>query len=131
MYRKLLPLLIVALLCVGGCSNRKLTDCQQQNQKLQADVTQIQQRLQDETVKHKAEVDKLNAESAEMQTQAMQSMTTMLKKDQEVQEKLKTRVAELEVQVKTQADQITMLTSNLAEMEKKTQPVAPAAPAAK
>jgi hypothetical protein len=135
MYRKLLPLLIVVL-CISGCSSRKLADCQKHNQKLQADLTQVQQRLQDETVKHKADVDKLNAESQEMQTQAMQSMTTMLKKDQEVQEKLKARIAELETQVKTQSEQITKLGSSLAEMEKKAQaenaaPTAPAAPPAK
>ncbi|HEY5137915.1 MAG TPA: hypothetical protein VIJ25_01150 [Methylococcales bacterium] len=118
MYRKLLPLLIVAL-CVSGCANRKLADSQKQNQKLQADITQIRQQLQDETAKHKADVDKLSAESAQMQTQAMQSMTAMLKKDQDLQEKLKARIAELETQVKTQADQITNLSSTLAEMEKK------------
>jgi predicted nucleic acid-binding Zn-ribbon protein len=120
MYRKLLPLLIVAL-CVSGCGHRKLADCQKQNQKLQADVTRIQQQLQDETAKHKADVDKVSAESKEMQTQAMQSMATMLKKDQDLQEKLKARIAELETQVKTQADQITKLNSSLAEMEKTAQ----------
>lgn len=132
MYRKLLPLLLV-IVCISGCSNQKLTDCQKHNQKLQADVTQIQQRLQEETAKHKADVDKLNAESQEMQTQAMQSMATMLKKDQELQEQQKAKIVELEAQVKTQSDQITKLSSSLAEMEKnaKAQTPAQAAPAAK
>ena len=48
----------------------------------------------------------------------MKSMTSMLKKDQEVQEKLKAKIADLETQVKTQADQIAKLSSSLAEMEK-------------
>lgn len=34
MYQKLMPLLI-AVLCVSGCANRKLVDGQKQNQKLQ------------------------------------------------------------------------------------------------
>jgi septal ring factor EnvC (AmiA/AmiB activator) len=133
MYLRLLPLVVVMMLA-GGCTNHKLVDCQNQNQKLQADLTKVQQNLKDETAKHtadvdklNADVDKLNAESKEIQTQAMQSMTTMLKKDQDLQDKMKAKIAELEAQVKTQAEQITKLSGSLTEMEKKT----PAAPGAK
>ena len=85
-YMRLLSVCVV-LAMVGGCGH-KLADSKKENQKLTADLTKMQQSLNDEMAKHKAEVEKLNAESAQMQTTAMQSMTAMLKKDQEMQEKL-------------------------------------------
>jgi chromosome segregation ATPase len=133
-------LVCVVFAMVGGCGH-KLADCKKQNQKLSAELTRSQQALADEKSAHKAEVDKLNAEveklnaeSAEMQKSAMESMTKMLKKDQEVQETLKAKVAELEGKISAQSAENTKLSSELAAAKKaleeaKAAAAAPAAPA--
>jgi predicted nuclease with TOPRIM domain len=114
-YMRLLSVCVV-LAMVGGCGH-KLADSKKENQKLTADLTKMQQSLTDETAKHKAEVEKLNAESAQMQTTAMQSMTEMLKKDQEMQEKLKAKIAELEGKVGVLEAEKVQLVTTLNEMK--------------
>jgi septal ring factor EnvC (AmiA/AmiB activator) len=127
-YVKFLSVCVV-LAMVGGCGH-KLADSKKENQKLTADLAKVQQTLADETAKYKADVEKLNAESAQMQTTAMQSMTAMLKKDQEVQEKLKAKIAELEGKVNAMLAENTKLTSELAEMKKAAMEPKPATPVA-
>lgn len=127
-YMRLL-LVCVVIAMVGGCGH-KLKDCKKENQKLTANLAKTQQALADETAKHKADVEKLNAESAQMQTTAMESMTAMLKKDQEVQEKLKAKIAELEGKVSAMSSENAKLTADLAEMKKAAEAKPTAAPVA-
>jgi septal ring factor EnvC (AmiA/AmiB activator) len=125
MYLRRLSLLVL-MLFVGGCNHHKLVDCQNQNQKLNADLAQVQQRLQDETANHKADVDKLNEELAKMQIHTKE-ITTNLKQSQQEQYKLRAVIGELELKVKAQSEENEELKSSLAEMEKKatTEPPAP------
>ena len=102
--------LTLSLMAVAGCSNSALTQCQDQNASLKGKVLQLEQNLAEEKTAHQKDVEKLNAESVEMQTTAMQSMTTMLSKDKAVQDKLQTQINELTQTNKALETQVKALT---------------------
>ncbi|OHB54086.1 MAG: hypothetical protein A2Y07_03845 [Planctomycetes bacterium GWF2_50_10] len=79
------------LMVAGCCSKAAMKKCQMQDECLKAKVSQLEKALADE----KANSQKIKAESDEMQTTAMQSITTMLSKDKAVQDKLQAKINEL------------------------------------
>lgn len=88
--------LMMSFALIGGCSTKgDLKACRQQNETLQASLAKVEQNLAQEKVTHEADVVKLNAESNKMQTDAMQSITKMLGKDKELQDKLVAQINDL------------------------------------
>jgi len=83
------------LMIAGCCSKSAMKKCQRQDECLKTKVLQLEKALADEKASNQKQIEKLKAESNEMQTTAMQSITTMLSKDKAVQDKLEAKINEL------------------------------------
>ena len=98
-------LAVVAIaVCLIGCENAELVSCQQDKNLLQGQLDQATAA----TAKRDAQIEALKTENTEMQTKAMESITTMMtkqaEKDKQDQQKirdLKEKVAALEAQINT------------------------------
>ena len=117
MKKILLISLTVSCLAIIGCSNSALTQCQDQNASLKAKISQLEQNLAEEKVAHQKDVEKFKAESIEMQTTAMQSITSMLSKDKAIQDKLQAQVNDLTQARKALETQVNTLTAEIQQMK--------------
>jgi len=96
-------LAVVAIaVCLIGCENAELVSCQQDKDLLQGQLDQATAA----TAKRDAQIEALKTENTEMQTKAMESITTIMTKqaakDNELKQKLvgkNEQVQELEVKV--------------------------------
>lgn len=106
--------IVSVLLCMAGCENVQLAECQDQNAGLQVTIDDLQVQLEQAKssleAKDKA-IDKLKAENVEAQNTAMQSITTMMQKQAAADKKLKEKLVDKVQQVK-------VLTAKVAELEK-------------
>jgi len=91
----LLSLLVVAV-CLIGCENAELVTCQQEKDVLQGQLDQANTAITEKETSIKA----LKTENTELQTKAMESITTMMqkqaKKDNQIKQKLTERVQEIQ-----------------------------------
>ena len=99
----LLAVLVVAV-CLIGCENAELIDCQQDKDMLQGQVDQATAAISEKDT----EIESLEAKNINSQNLAMESITTMMtkqaEKDKQDQQKigdLKEKVAALEAQINT------------------------------
>jgi septal ring factor EnvC (AmiA/AmiB activator) len=90
--------------CLIGCENAELVDCQQDKDILQGQVDQANAAIAEKD----AEIESLEAENVKAQNLAMESITTMMtkqaekdKQDQQKIQDLKEKVAALEAQINT------------------------------
>ena len=101
---RLFAVLAIAV-CLVGCENAELIDCQQDKDMLQGQVDQATAAISEKD----AEIESLEAENIQAQNLAMESITTMMtkqaEKDKQDQQKirdLKEKVAALEAEVTNQ-----------------------------
>ena len=101
---RLFAVLAIAV-CLIGCENAELIDCQQDKDMLQGQVEQATAAISEKD----AEIKSLEAENIQAQNLAMESITTMMtkqaEKDKQDQQKirdLKEKVAALEAEVTNQ-----------------------------
>ncbi|HOK96032.1 MAG TPA: hypothetical protein PK052_04755 [Anaerohalosphaeraceae bacterium] len=107
---------LAAVLWLAGCENKELTTCQQDNQTLQEQVHTLQQQLQQAqaaAAEKDQKIEALKAENTKVQTQAMESIKTMMEKqaahDAEVKKNLDAKTQEAkDLQQKLQASQAVM-----------------------
>ena len=101
---KSIQILVVAVLAfmVFGCENAELVSCQEQNQILTADLDQAKA----ENVKASEDFAVYKQDSEEMQTKAMQGITTMLQKQETVSKKLKASAAQAKEKAAKLAEQL-------------------------
>jgi septal ring factor EnvC (AmiA/AmiB activator) len=99
----LLAVLVVTV-CLIGCENSELIDCQQDKDMLQGQVDQANAAITEKDAK----IESLEAENIQAQNLAMESITTMMtkqaEKDKQDQQKirdLKEKVAALEAKINT------------------------------
>ena len=107
--------------CLVGCENSELVTCQQEKQVLQTKIDTLQQNLDGakSTVTEKdKQIEKLKAKNIEAQNTAMQSITTMMKKQAEADNKLKQKLVERAQQIKELQDKVAALEKQIAEDEK-------------
>ena len=97
----LLAVLVVTV-CLIGCENSELIDCQQDKDMLQGQVDQANAAITEKD----AEIESLEAKNIQAQNLAMESITTMMtkqaekdKQDQQKIQELKEKVAALEAQI--------------------------------
>ena len=89
--KKLVPIILIAvLLLISGC-NDELQSCKKDNTVLLNDMEQVRQDYESEKLTMEQEIVKLKEENIEIQTVAMKSFMKMLskqiEKDREIQEK--------------------------------------------
>ncbi len=101
---RLFAVLAIAV-CLIGCENAELIDCQQDNDILQGQVDQATAAITEKDAK----IESLEAENVKAQNLAMESITTMMtkqaakdKQDQQKIRDLKEKVAALEAEVTNQ-----------------------------
>ena len=101
---RLFAVLAIAV-CLIGCENAELIDCQQDKDILQGQVDQATAAITEKDAK----IESLEAENVKAQNLAMESITTMMtkqaakdKQDQQKIRDLKEKVAALEAEVKNQ-----------------------------
>ena len=101
---RLFAVLAIAV-CLIGCENAELIDCQQDKDILQGQVDQANAAIAEKD----AEIESLEAENVKAQNLAMESITTMMtkqaakdKQDQQKIRDLKEKVAALEAEVTNQ-----------------------------
>jgi outer membrane murein-binding lipoprotein Lpp len=106
----LFAVLVVAV-CLIGCENAELVTCQQEKDTLQSQVDQANAAV---TAKE-TQIETLKTENTEMQTKAMEGISTIIKKQAEKEEQLsqkfiekaqevqdlKVKIAALEAQIDT------------------------------
>lgn len=93
---------LAAVLVLAGCESKELVTCRQDNQKLQNDLTAAN-----------ATIEKQKSDNADIQNKAMESIMTMLKKEEEQRKKLQATVAEKDTQLKTAQQQADALKAQL------------------
>jgi chromosome segregation ATPase len=107
-----------SVLFLMGCGNSKLDKCRQEKESLQSNVSLLQQEAlaaKEAVAKKDKTIEDLRSENTQMQTQAMESIKTMMEKqaakDKEVKDKLtaaQQQIADLQKQLdqaKTERDQ--------------------------
>ena len=90
----LLTVMVVAV-CLVGCENAELVTCQQEKTVLQGQLDQANN-----------QIEALKAENVEMQTKAMESITTMMQKQAKKDEELKKNLADAKAELKNVKDQL-------------------------
>jgi septal ring factor EnvC (AmiA/AmiB activator) len=136
--------LVAAAIVLAGCENKALVTCRQDNQTLQAQTNTLQQELAQANAKVQqkdAEIAKIKEENVAMQNTAMESIMSMLKKEEERSKKLQTSIAEKDTAIKGEREKVTASSLRIGELEKQVEtlralvkeqtppPTAPAAPA--
>ncbi|MHC5082470.1 MAG: hypothetical protein ACYTET_00825 [Planctomycetota bacterium] len=137
---KKLSMLVLAgiVCCLIGCENAELVTCQEDNQTLQAEVDDLQVKLDkanDGIIKKNEKIEKMKADNVEMQTKAMQGIQSMMMKqgERDIQNKnqikeLQTNNEELQKQNKMLQKQIGTLKAELNEAKEAATAAETAAP---
>ena len=98
---------MAAAVILTGCESKELVTCRQDNEILQSQAAAIQQELEQTRMalqRKDAEVARIKADNADMQQKAMESIMTMLKKEEERTKTLQTSIALKDEQLKAEAD---------------------------
>lgn len=82
-------LVVIVMMAFIGCENAELIDCQQENDSLMAANNNLQQQVE----RGKQALVKQKKDSEAMQTRAMQGITTMLTKQEQIANKFKAQTA--------------------------------------
>lgn len=104
--------LTVALLLVVGCESPELVTCRQDRQMLEQQTETLQKELNQAraTIERKdAEIAKIRTENIEIQQQAMESIMTMLGREQERATRLQTALNEKEKALKAEQEKTAAL----------------------
>ena len=88
-------LLVSLAFVLSGCGNSELVSCQEQNELLNTKLTQAQGKLDKATKALEA----CKRESGEVQTKAMEAISTMMTKQQSADDKVKGKLAAAEGKV--------------------------------
>lgn len=103
---------------LAGCENKDLLRCKEDNVRLTSQVSDLQKQLADT----QAALDKQKAENIDIQNKAMESITTMLKKEQAQRDKLQSALNESQAALtdcqQKHADTLKQLDALKAENEK-------------
>lgn len=103
---------------LAGCENKDLLRCKEDNVRLTSQVSELQKQLADT----QAALDKQKAENIDLQNKAMESITTMLKKEQAQRDKLQAALNESQAALndcqQKHADTLNQLNALKAENEK-------------
>ena len=109
-----LLLVVIAAVCLTGCEDTKLVTCQQENATLQGQLDQANAAIAAKDTK----IEELKAKNVADQTTAMESISTMMQKQADADNKIKQKLVERAQQVKELQDKVAALEKQIAEDEK-------------
>ncbi|MCK4999712.1 MAG: hypothetical protein KAS23_09260 [Anaerohalosphaera sp.] len=95
-------LLVALMLVISGCGNSDSVSCREQNELLSAKLTQVQGQLEKATKALEA----CNNESQEVQTKAMEAISTMMMKQKSADDKVKAKLVTAEQKVTKMGKQL-------------------------
>ena len=104
---------LTAALLLTGCANTELTAAQQNSQALQQQLNQANATIQEKD----AEIAKIRSENVDMQTTAMESIATMLKKEEERSKKLQATIAAKDEQIAQLQEKVEAMNTQLQQSE--------------
>lgn len=104
---------LTAALLLTGCANTELTAAQQNSQALQQQLNQANVTIQEKD----AEIAKIRSENVDMQTTAMESIATMLKKEEERSKKLQATIAAKDEQIAQLQEKVEAMNTQLQQSE--------------
>lgn len=93
---------LAAMLWCAGCENQDLVRCRQDNQRLSGQLSDLQNQL----TAANAALEKQKSENVDIQNKAMESITTMLKKEQAQREKLQSALDEKDALLKAEQQKL-------------------------
>ena len=82
--------MVLLAVCVIGCENSELIDCQQDREVLEGQLDEANAAV----AKKDAEIEKLQADNLEAQTKAMEGISSIITKEQAQKEELKSKMIE-------------------------------------
>ena len=94
--------LAAVIFVLSGCSNNELVSCQEENDLLSAQLEQVKGRLEKTTKAYEA----CQKESEEVQTKAMEAISTMMTKQQQADDKVKAKLEASEAKVEKLTKQL-------------------------
>ena len=113
--------LAAAVIVLAGCENKKLVTCRQDNQALMTQTKTLQQDVAQANAKvqqKEAEIEKIKAENVAMQNTAMESIMSMLKKEEERSKKLQAAIADKDTAIKGEQEKVAASSRRISELEK-------------
>lgn len=110
---KIVSLIVVLTIgiCLIGCEDPELVTCQQEKDMLQSQLDQANSAL----AKKDSKIASLKTENTEMQTQAMESIATMMQKQAENDNKIKQKLVERAAEIKALKEKVASLEKQIAE----------------
>jgi septal ring factor EnvC (AmiA/AmiB activator) len=114
--------IVSAVVMLAGCESKGLLTCREDNVTLQTKVDSMQKDVDkaNTSLKQKdAEIAKIKADNVEMQNTAMESIMTMLKKEEDRSKKLQAAITEKDTELKCAQDKIAASSLRISELEKK------------
>lgn len=113
--------IVSAVVMLAGCESKGLLTCREDNVTLQTKVDSMQKDVDkaNTSLKQKdAEIAKIKADNVEMQNTAMESIMTMLKKEEDRSKKLQAAITEKDTELKGAQDKIAASSLRISELEK-------------
>ena len=96
---------LMGAVCLVGCEDPELVTCQQEKATLQSELEQANAAISEKD----AQIKKMKTENTEMQTQAMESIQTMMTKQAEKDNQIKAKIVEKTKQIKDLEAKVAML----------------------
>lgn len=105
--------ILMAAMLLVGCANKELVTCQENNKALQQELSQATATLQQKD----ASIAKIKAENVDMQNKAMESIASMLKKEEDRSKKLQASIAEKDGLLKAETEKATVSEQTVKQMQ--------------
>ncbi len=102
---------LVVVVCLVGCENAELVNCQQDKDILQGQLDQANATIAEKN----SEIETLKTENTEMQNTAMESIKTIMTKQAEKDNQLKQKLVEGAQQIQTLKEKVAALETQIAE----------------
>jgi chromosome segregation ATPase len=108
---KTLNLLLALLLavCVVGCENSELIDCQQDRESLEGQLDEANAAVAEKETK----IEKLKADNLEAQSKAMEGISAIITKEQAQKEKLNEQLGEKNQEIQTLKEKVVALQAQI------------------
>ncbi|HDS84195.1 MAG TPA: hypothetical protein ENN97_03245 [Phycisphaerales bacterium] len=116
--------IVAAMMLITGCENPELKTCRQDNQLLEAQTASLRQELAQArtTIQQKEDqIEKIKTENVEMQQKAMESIMSMLKKEEDRAKRLQTALTEKEQALKAEQDKTAELERTVSQSQQQTE----------
>ncbi len=116
--------IVAVMMLMAGCENQELVSCRQDNQLLEAQTASLRQELAQArtTIQQKDDqIEKIKTENVEMQQKAMESIMSMLKKEEDRAKRLQTSLTEKEQALKAEQDKTAELERTTRQLQQQTE----------